>query len=1042
MPQPDPWPDSHSTLSFDRQAGAGPAEPEPQASPEGTDPGLPTSVSAVGTPVIPGYIVMAEIARGGMGRVYAAIDLALDREVAIKTLLPRASAERFITEAKITAKLPHPSIPPVHALGNGTDGTPWLAMKLIHGQTLAELLAGRECGRPDRPRFLQIFEQIAQAVGFAHSRGIIHRDLKPQNVMVGEFGEVQVMDWGLAKDLSAESDRQRESAADGSDPDGSGRRFGQGDSGHTETGAVLGTPSYMAPEQARGEPVDARADVFALGSILAAILTGKPAFVGSTADETICKAAGADLAEAYERLAGCGADAELVQLALRCLAARPEDRFADGREVAAAVASYRAALEARLRRAETAAAEAAVREAEQRKRRRQARLAIGVVAAVLLAGLAASLWQMGRAMTAEEEARQSEQRAMANAELARQSEQRAVANAQQERVAKLLAEAEKQRAIAFRDQALDALRATTGTDIEKFLGAKKELTAQDRAYLEAIVRRWQELARQEGTDQESRAIAAEGYFRVGLLWQRLGRREEARAEYERAVALQERLVTDFPAVPGYRRDLAASHLNLGGLLLYLGQRTKAEEHYRKALALWEELAAQFPAAAELFRDLANCHNNLAILLAEAGKRAEAAEHYRKGLTIWEKLVTAFPDNPDYRSCWAGLHANLGLLLAETGQWAEAAEHYRTGLAFQEKLVAEFPGVPDFRRDLATSHTQLGNVLKEAGQPAEAEKHYRTGLALQEKLVAEFPGVPDHRCDPARSHNNLALLLVNLGQSDGAEQHHRKGLAIWEKLVAEFPTIPGYRLSLATSYSNLSLLLYNSGRPAEAEEQFRKALAIREKLVAEFPAVLGYRTDFAGGCCNLGHRLRAGGRAADSLAWYDKAVATLSPIQRAGSADETVKSILRSSHAGRATAHDQLGKFDEAVKDWDRVIELSPPAEQPPFRVTRAISRLKAGQVAEAVAEVAELTKLPDPPAPVLYDFACVYAVASDQIADKKQEYADRALELLQRAVKAGFKDVAHMKVDKALDPLRERKDFQKLLAELEKKFPPPPKDDL
>src|SRR6516165_178421 len=157
----------------------------------------------VDAPSLPGYRITAEIARGGMGRVYAGHDLTLDREVAIKTLLGGADAERFVTEAKITARLPHPGIPPVHALGTLADGTPYLAMKLIRGHTLAELLEQRPSPLHELPRFVQIFEQIAQAVGFAHAQGIIHRDLKPANVMVGMFGEVQVMDWGLAKDAAS-----------------------------------------------------------------------------------------------------------------------------------------------------------------------------------------------------------------------------------------------------------------------------------------------------------------------------------------------------------------------------------------------------------------------------------------------------------------------------------------------------------------------------------------------------------------------------------------------------------------------------------------------------------------------------------------------------------------------------------------------------------------------------------------------------------------------------------------------------------------------
>jgi serine/threonine protein kinase len=135
-------------------------------------------------PHVPGYRITAEIARGGMGRVLAAYDLSLDRDVAIKILLPGAPSDRFVRESKITARLPHPGIPPVHALGTLADGSPFLAMKLIAGRTLA-----KEMKTGDRPHLLQVFTQVCQAVGFAHSRGVIHRDLKPSNVMVGAFGE-------------------------------------------------------------------------------------------------------------------------------------------------------------------------------------------------------------------------------------------------------------------------------------------------------------------------------------------------------------------------------------------------------------------------------------------------------------------------------------------------------------------------------------------------------------------------------------------------------------------------------------------------------------------------------------------------------------------------------------------------------------------------------------------------------------------------------------------------------------------------------------
>lgn len=332
-------------------------------------------------PTIAGYQLLDEIARGGMGCVYAANELKLDRDVAIKTLLPGRDAKRFITEARITARLPHPSIPPMYELGTLADGAPYLAMKRIHGQTLADLLKQRSDPHAELPRFVQIFEQIAQAVGFAHHRGIIHRDLKPLNVMVGEFGEVQVMDWGLAKELgTSDGDAVPVASAPASL------------AGQTTVGAILGSPGYLAPEQARGEAVDARADVFALGSLLAAILTGQPSVTGTSRDELIERAARAELDEVNARLKASGADEELIALARRCLAARAEDRPASGREVAAEVAIYRAGVEARLQQAETERARAETKAAEQSKRRRVVQWAAATIAVILLIGIAGTGW--------------------------------------------------------------------------------------------------------------------------------------------------------------------------------------------------------------------------------------------------------------------------------------------------------------------------------------------------------------------------------------------------------------------------------------------------------------------------------------------------------------------------------------------------------------------------------------------------------------------------------------------------------------------------
>ncbi len=378
-----------------------------------------------------GYELLAEIGRGGMGVVYRGRDTSLGRDVAVKLLQTRYSltslaARRFVDEAKITGQLQHPGIPPVHEVGQLPDGRPFLVMKLIKGQTLADQIAE---GRESRGSLVAAFEQVCQAVAYAHNHGVIHRDLKPANVMVGAFGEVQVMDWGLAKFRSQTRADSAEatSASTFHDP-----RTDEDEDLHTRTGSFLGTPAFMSPEQAIGavDQIDERSDVFGLGAVLCAILTGEPPFVAASAETTRQLAAQKALDPAFARLDGCGAEPGLVMLCKRCLAGERAARYRSAGEVAAVVHTIRAEVEERARRAELDAVRAEgdrqkaelqaaeqrkrrrvraveqrkrrrVRAVEQRKRRRVQLALFGAVALLLLGGGAVAWWQDRQATTAE-----------------------------------------------------------------------------------------------------------------------------------------------------------------------------------------------------------------------------------------------------------------------------------------------------------------------------------------------------------------------------------------------------------------------------------------------------------------------------------------------------------------------------------------------------------------------------------------------------------------------------------------------------------------
>jgi serine/threonine protein kinase len=386
-----------------------------------------------GLPWIGPYRTIRELARGGMGVVLLAIDEKFARPVAVKVLAAehacnRELIQRFEEEAQLMARLQHPAIPPVHDRGKLADGRPYLAMKLIKGRTLAELLREADSQRShagdapnsspgrDPTRLLNIFDHICHTVAYAHSRGVVHRDLKPANVMVGTHGEVQVMDWGLAKVIVASRDDREEAKKVGGDDRLPASTFWAPPHPGPATlaGSIMGTVAYMAPEQARGEvdTLDERCDVFGLGAILCEILTGKPCY--ATADDRvrIRLARAGDVTDAYARLDASGADRQLVELAKHCLAPRKEDRPRDGSAVAAQVVCHQAELSARLRQAEIAQAAARVQAVEERKRRLANRRWAAIGAVFLLLAGAGALWFYAE----RDEMRQASRRALLRSE--------------------------------------------------------------------------------------------------------------------------------------------------------------------------------------------------------------------------------------------------------------------------------------------------------------------------------------------------------------------------------------------------------------------------------------------------------------------------------------------------------------------------------------------------------------------------------------------------------------------------------------------------
>jgi serine/threonine-protein kinase len=279
------------------------------------------------------YTVRGALGEGGMGEVHLCGDDWIGREVAMKVIRKPESRldlrARFVREARLQGQLEHPSIVPVYDLGTRSDGAAFFTMKRVRGLTLAAIIHGLRNGDREitaaysRRRLLTALSRVCLAVAFAHSRGIVHRDLKPDNVMIGDFGEVYVLDWGLARVLE-------DSWAGPSSPLASETPIGR-----TQLGEVVGTPGYAAPEQMRGEAsaVGTRSDIYALGAILFEVLALQPLHAGNTVKELVTST----LAPRDARPSRCAPDLEIApeldEVCVRATAFEPADRYATARDL-------------------------------------------------------------------------------------------------------------------------------------------------------------------------------------------------------------------------------------------------------------------------------------------------------------------------------------------------------------------------------------------------------------------------------------------------------------------------------------------------------------------------------------------------------------------------------------------------------------------------------------------------------------------------------------------------------------------------------------
>jgi hypothetical protein len=790
-------------------------------------------------PVVAGYELLGQMARGGMGEVWQVRDRRFNRILALKTLQPQyagsdTAKSRFLAEAQITAQLQHPGIPPVHDLGELPDGRPFLAMKLVKGDTLADLL--KQSPRPSAFNYLAVFEAIAQAVGYAHAHGIIHRDLKPANVMVGAFGEVQVMDWGLAKAMP--SGAQQPDAPE--DPNATKPNLTDivtpENDVATRTGSILGTPAYMPPEQAGGEirKLDARSDVFGLGAILCQMLIGQPPYKGTNAHEVRLQAVRWEIGDTFTKLDACGAEPEVIALCKQCLARDQADRPADGNAVAAQVAAIRRESELRAQRAEIAQAQAETQAAEQRKRRRVIQWSAVAIALVLTAGLAGSLWQMNRAMDAERLAQQERdlketqrQRAQANEKLA---EERLIQVEEEKQIATAVSGFLQYKLLGQLDPKQQANRLLA-------LGQPETEREPDPKLSVLVARAAAELApdKIEANFPRQPLLQAALLQTVGDTYRAIGGKDNdqyalAISFLERSVKLrQQHLGADHPLTLASMNNLALAYQDAGRL----AETIRLFEQVRDASE--KTLGANHPHTLSTLANLARAYQ-------DAGRLAEALRLFEQVRDARvQKLGADHPATLKTRN-------NLALAYQEAGRLPEAIRLYeQVRDARVRKLGADHPAT------LTTLHN-LAGAYKDAGRLPQALRLYeQVRDARVRKLGADHPATLTTLHNLARAYQDALRL------PEAISLYEQIRSARTRKLGADHP-------ATLTTVNDLAAAYWRAKQLGRSVPLFEHLLPRQEKNLGR------HHPDTQFTLANLGVNYKDAGRLVEALPLLEEAYA--------------------------------------------------------------------------------------------------------------------------------------------------------------------------
>ncbi len=827
----------------------------------------------------------------------------------------RAVLARFDAERQALALMDHPNIARVYDGGTTEAGQPFFVMELVSGVPITEYCDRQRLSVRAR---LELFVSVCQAVQHAHQKGIIHRDLKPSNVMVTEVDgrpTPKVIDFGVAKATEVKLT----------------------DLSLADTGAIVGTPTYMSPEQAdpSSMDIDTRTDVYALGVILYELLVGSPPID----------------AKQFKR----GAILEMLRMVREVDPPRPSTKVSTS-DALPSISANRAIEPAHLKRALQGDLDWIVMMALEKDRTRRYETANGFAAdiqrhlayepvvaappsrayrlrkfvrkhrgAVIAASLVLVTLLGGLAAVA---AVQTVANARLAASLVRETNANAALNEANSQLTKSRAAVQ-----ARYELATDAIKTFHTGVSEDFLLKEEKFKDLRNRLLKSASDFYGKLGALLGkeTDLASRRALGQANFELAELTDKVGRKEDALKAHRAALAAREALAAEPGAGAAATVDVGRSLTAVAGLLEATGKTDEARATYRRSESLLAGLAGTDATARAA---LADCRSRLGDVLWNTGQATEAMAAYQQARADQEAMAAAPGAPAEARHDLASTVRRIAILLHKTGRPTEAEAEFRRTLEINSKLAADNPAVAEYRLRLAGSHSNLGAMLMRAGKPSEAEAAYRRAQEILEKLAADNPAVTDLRNQLAMIHYNLGMLMAfprgsfpswNMlkawGKPTEAEAELRRAVEILEKLAVDNPAVTEFQMWLANSHTSLGNVLAQTGRPTEAEAELRRTLEIRQKLADDSPKVPMHRDAVAVGYLHLADLALARGGLAEARDGYDRAIAVTERLARDDPKSPIYRSYLVRSLRRRGLARAGLGAASGAASDVRRALGL-------------------------------------------------------------------------------------------------------------------------